>query len=102
MSKVYIIHLHTPLKHAQHYVGYSDHLSQRIEHHRNNTGARLLQVCNQQGIGWDVVVVFKGTRTDERRLKNQKHTARYCPICSTHPHKLAGITHYKTLKGSIP
>lgn len=82
MQQVYIIHLHTPLKHAQHYVGFSRRLSARLAHHKAGTGANFLRVCNELGIQYDVVVTMKGDRALERKLKNTKNVKVYCPICS--------------------
>lgn len=80
---VYLIHFATPLKHARHYIGYTSHgLKERIERHRAGQGARLMQVITEAGIEWDVVKTWpKGTRADERRLKNQKHAWKHCPVC---------------------
>jgi predicted GIY-YIG superfamily endonuclease len=79
---VYILHLQTPLKHAHHYVGFAKNVDERIAHHRNGTGARFTQVCNELGITYEVARVFKGKgRNFERKLKNTNNTKRYCPIC---------------------
>lgn len=83
---VYIIHLNQPLKHARHYVGFANDVQGRFAHHQNGTGARLLQVCNQLGISYQLARVFdKADRTFERHLHNTKNTARYCPLCSADP-----------------
>jgi predicted GIY-YIG superfamily endonuclease len=81
---VYLLHFETPLHHARHYIGYAEHVKRRLEHHRNGTGARLLQVCNERGIAYDLVRTWEGEGRDfERKLKNCKHAARYCPMCNT-------------------
>jgi predicted GIY-YIG superfamily endonuclease len=85
LGEVYIIHLHTPLGHARHYVGFTKHLDKRLAHHRANSGARFLQVCNELKISYTLVVRFAGTKTDERRLKNTNNTSRYCPYCNPKP-----------------
>ena len=90
-GEVYILHLDSPLAHARHYVGWARRLEQRIEHHHQGTGARLLQVCNERGISYRLATHFPGTRRDERRLKNQKNTARYCPVCNDNPYPLKGV-----------
>ena len=85
---VYLIHLDTPLKHARHYVGFSVHVEARLAHHKDGTGARFLQVCNERGINYDIVKVWPGAdRKFERKLKNTHNVARYCPICNKHPRK---------------
>ena len=85
---VYLIHLDTPLKHAQHYVGFSDNVDVRLERHRQGRGARFLRICNQREIHYQLVRVWPdGDRNAERRLHNCKNSRRYCPICSNHPAK---------------
>ena len=85
---IYLIHLQTPYKHARHYLGFSTHLKARLDHHRNGTGARFMQVVTEAGIDWNVVRTWKGTRELERHLKNRHNSGQLCPICSkeTHDH----------------
>lgn len=79
---VYILHFSMKLHHAQHYVGWASRVNDRVEHHRNGTGARLTQVLNELGIAYEVARVFKNAdRSFERKLKNVKNTKFYCPIC---------------------
>lgn len=89
---VYIIHLDQPMsqgldprtgreRFARHYVGYTRSFKQRIDHHRNGTGARMLAVAKERGIPWHVSRVMRGTRFVERKIKNSNHTERYCPSC---------------------
>ena len=80
---VYLIHFKTKLQHARHYVGYADRVKARLAHHRDGTGARILAVCNERGIDYDLARTWEGQgRTFERKLKNCKHAARYCPVCN--------------------
>jgi predicted GIY-YIG superfamily endonuclease len=80
---VYILHFHTPLKHAQHYVGFTkQEVEKRFQEHCNGTGARITQVCNEQGITYEIARVFKGKgRKFERQLKRTHKVKPYCPIC---------------------
>ncbi len=83
---VYLIHLDTPLAHARHYCGFAIHVEERLAHHRAGTGARMLQVCNERGITYELARVWPGAdRTFERALKDTHHTARYCPLCQAVP-----------------
>lgn len=83
---VYLIHFSRPLCHARHYVGWAENVDQRLEHHKNGTGARLLQVLNGLGIEYQIVRTWEGAdRTFERQLKDTHHTDRYCPACHEHP-----------------
>lgn len=87
---VYIIHLARPLNgsKSRHYVGFSKHVEKRLYHHRNGSGSHFLREANRQGIPYVLVVIFAGTKRDERRLKNCKNTAKYCPCCNGSPRHL--------------
>lgn len=78
---IYLVHFAQRYRHARHYLGWAKSLPKRIKHHRSGTGARLLQVVNDQGIPWDVVRTWEGDRHRERQLKNQGGASRLCPVC---------------------
>lgn len=79
---VYLICFDRPFKHARHYLGFAYNLEARIARHRSGDGARLLRAVTAAGIGWQVVRTWPDTsREFERKLKNQKATARLCPVC---------------------
>ena len=79
---VYLIHFDEPYYHARHYLGYSADLEERIRTHRLGRGARLLQVINEAGIGWNVARVWEdGGRDLEQALKSLHNAPRLCPIC---------------------
>src|SRR4051794_35429847 len=79
---VYLAHFSTNLSHARHYLGFATDLAQRMAQHRAGTGARLMEVIKQAGIGWKLVRVWPGDRGLERRLKRRKNTPpRLCPLC---------------------
>lgn len=84
---VYLLHLERPLAgRARHYVGYAEHVEQRLKHHRQGTGARMLAVCNERGIAYHLARVWEGAgKAFERRLKQTHNTARYCPLCCNEP-----------------
>lgn len=89
MATVYLIHLERPISHAKHYLGYTsdDTLQERLQRHKSNRGARLLEVANQQGIDYHVVrtwdnMNWKAARTLERKLKNRHNSPKLCPICN--------------------
>lgn len=82
MTGVYLIHFETPYKHAQHYVGFAKDIAKRLAKHKSGSGARLIQVAQDNGIEWHLARIWKeATRTDERKLKNRGSAKRYCPIC---------------------
>lgn len=81
---VYLIHFDTPYKHAQHYLGFTQNLIQRIAEHKQGTkkASRLMQVIRENNINWDCVRVWYGDRNFERKLKNQKNSRKLCPVCN--------------------
>ena len=91
---VYLLHFQTPIPRgtssrtgqalqAGHYLGYADDLDRRLEAHRSGNGARLMEVIAERGIPFVVARVWpQADRSFERRLKNQKHSPRLCPICN--------------------
>ena len=82
VGTVYLTHFLKPFKHAEHYLGFATNLEARLEHHRKGTGARLMQVIRDAGIGFVLVRTWEGeTRTKERRIKNGGGLNRVCPVC---------------------
>lgn len=82
---VYLIHFDVPLHHARHYIGFCRSyagLETRFEYHSRGQGSRLLRAV---GTGWKLVRLWKGSRDDERRLKNRKEAPALCPVCSPKP-----------------
>ena len=78
----YLVHLHAPFGHAQHYLGWSADPPWRLRHHAAGTGSNLLRHVRLAGIGWSLVRVWPGaTRTVERSLHKQGGASRLCPYC---------------------
>lgn len=69
---------------VSHYLGYAEHDPYaRIAQHQEGRGARLTQVVVHTGIELIPAQIWmSGTRKDERRLKNRKNAARFCPLCN--------------------
>jgi class 3 adenylate cyclase len=82
----YLIHMDRPLggpvHFAQHYLGSTTNLAQRLETHREGRGARILAAANVRGIAYDVVRTWDGGREVERRIKRLRNAPRLCPACS--------------------
>jgi hypothetical protein len=72
----------TNCRQVQHW---TDDLLARLDRHAKGTGARLLEVITQAGIGFTLVRVCEGTRRTERAIKNAGGTPRYCPACTPRP-----------------
>ena len=81
---VYLIHFDTKLSgKAQHYIGYTESLVQRISQHRAKKGAKILAECVRRKIGFQVVRVWdEGNMSLERKLKNYKKSSQLCPFCN--------------------
>lgn len=80
-NKVYLIHLDKPLKHARHYVGFSEDLPGRLQKHRNGQGATFMKAIAKERISWHVSRIWDGDRTFERMLKDQHNASHLCPTC---------------------
>ena len=83
----YLIHLDQrlgsdhPNGGAQHYLGTTINLPQRLESHREGRGARILAAAVERGIGFDVVRTWEGGREEEKRLKAFHNAPKFCPVC---------------------
>jgi hypothetical protein len=78
----YLIHFDRPYKHATHLLEWSQNLERRLAHHANGTGANLMRVIGEAGIGWELARVWEGgTRQTELKLKRQGGKSRMCPLC---------------------
>lgn len=85
---VYLIHFTRPISPdspCRHYVGFCKDLAARIQQHERGNGARLLEVAGERGIAWRVARVWRGSRRDERAIKDRHNTPRYCPLCNPNP-----------------
>lgn len=83
IGSVYLVHFARPYHGAQHYLGFSTNIPQRIKAHRAGRGAPLLGVITRRGIGWRVVRIWK--RRDgyfEQFLKHNHALRELCPVCS--------------------
>lgn len=79
---VYILHFNQEYKGCRHYIGYCKNLDDRVKEHRNGKGSPLVKAVINAGIDFSAHVVDQtGTRIAERKLKNQKHSNRFCPVC---------------------
>ena len=78
---VYLLHFNQPYRHARHYTGWTLDLGSRIANHTAGTGARLVEVIIDAGIGFVVARTWPGDRNRERQLKRQGGASRRCPIC---------------------
>jgi hypothetical protein len=78
---IYTLHFEMRYAHAGHYTGWALDLDARLAEHARGTGARLMAVIKDAGIGFVLADVRRGDRYLERRLKNRGGASRRCPIC---------------------
>lgn len=79
---VYLLHFDRPYRHARHYIGCSDDIERRLDHHRRGRGANLLRIVVAAGIRFDISRIWPGEgRTFERQLKRRGGATRHCPAC---------------------
>jgi hypothetical protein len=75
---------------AQHYIGWTSDLPERIADHTANlrpqpgTGrvAKIVAHVQRQGIGFKVARTWPGGRGLERQLKNRRNAPKLCPFCN--------------------
>ena len=85
LGVIYMLHFHQPYRHARHYVGWTTDLLDRLDRHASGTGARLVEIIWQAGIGFTLIRICEGTRHRERAIKHAGGAPRYCPACTTRP-----------------
>lgn len=86
----YLLHFEKPYKHARHYLGWTNDLESRMNAHLEGTGARLLEVITENGIGFSLVRTWPDTTlNDERKLKSMKKNVKLCPLCTPRERKTA-------------
>jgi len=79
---VYLLHFDEPYKHARHCIGWTRDVDARLDDHRAGSGARLLRVLKDNGIGFTLARTWIGvSRARERQIKKQGGASRCCPMC---------------------
>ena len=78
---VYLLHFDRPYQHAKHYLGSCQDLERRLTQHGKGRGARLLEVVQAVGMGWQLARTWCGGTHRERQRNNQGGASRLCPIC---------------------
>ena len=94
MGKIYLIHLDRPFQEkVSHYIGYTDReVEQRLQDHKNGRGARLLNAVNKAKISYIVVRIWEDVdKYFERKLKKQKNSKRFCPVCNPQKYIRRGL-----------
>jgi predicted GIY-YIG superfamily endonuclease len=84
MGIVYLLHFESKLHHAQHYLGYTSDLDQRLQQHRlGRSGAGLVRAFFEREITFVLAHTWVGSRALERHFKQHWHAGpRLCPLCN--------------------
>jgi predicted GIY-YIG superfamily endonuclease len=78
----YLLHFDRKIHGAQHYLGYSVHITRRLRQHLHGAGARLVRQALRAGITVELVRVWTtDDRKQERALKKTRTPKSYCPKC---------------------
>ena len=78
----YLLHFDRKIHGAQHYLGYSVHITRRLRQHLDGAGARLVRQALRAGITVELVRIWTtDDRTQERALKKTRTPKSYCPKC---------------------
>lgn len=87
---VYILHFDTPLAHAQHYVGLTNNLRQRLNAHASGNGSNLTKELFNLDKPWQLAALFQTTNANARRveknIKDTNNAANFCGICNAEPY----------------
>ncbi len=78
---IYLLHFSRPFHHAQHYLGWTASLPDRLDRHESGHGAKIISAALKTGITTTLVRLWVGTRFLERKLKNGHNSPRLCPVC---------------------
>jgi hypothetical protein len=83
---LYLLHIDPPYRHARHYLGFTARatLAARLTEHAlcGSKASPLLKAAMRAGCIVSIARIWQdGTRTHERRLKQQGGLSRHCPVC---------------------
>lgn len=82
MGTIYLLHFTKPLRHAQHYLGWTAQAPEdRAVEHLTGRGTPLVRAVVNAGEGVELVRTWTGDRAFERELKNRHNARGLCPIC---------------------
>ena len=82
-GSVYLVHFDRRYHGAQHYIGFSTNVAERVKAHRAGRGAPLLKAITEHGIRWRVVRQWrKKDGYFEQELKRRFASRELCPVCS--------------------
>ena len=95
---VYVLHFDKPLCHAQHYIGCTCDVRQRLITHAQGRGARIVAAAMEQGITWRLAALgvthVAGMRRIERQLKEWHGCKEQCSLCTAEPRAIPGTKGY--------
>lgn len=93
---VYVLHFNEPIAHAQHYIGCTENLFERLTTHAQGRGATIVKECLCRGIGFRVGAVgmcnLTELRSIERGAKDWHGASEFCEVCNAESRRIPGTT----------
>ena len=87
---IYLIHFEKKISHAQHYVGATRNLKNRLSDHAKGDGAKITAAARSYGIEWRLARLWKSDSFSvESQIKKMKNGPKYCPICNEFAERVA-------------
>lgn len=89
---VYLLHIYPPFKHAKHYIGFTtqevteEKILRRVTEHKRGrkSSSPMLRAALAAGCTLKLAKVWPtADRNFERKLKNRKNSAAFCPCCNS-------------------
>lgn len=83
--EVYLLHFEPPLNRARHYIGSTTtrNMNRRMRDHTSQRGAKIVAAAIKNGCAiFQARIWTQQSRAFERRLKNNGHFEKLCPLCS--------------------
>lgn len=86
---LYVIHFDHKRHHAQHYMGASNNLFQRLKDHATGRAAKLTKALWEDSEEWELAAIYKPKPTVttpifdlETKAKRAHATITFCPLCN--------------------
>lgn len=80
---IYLLHYKDKMSHAQHYVGWTNDIENRIFEHieGKQDKCKLTYEFAKRNIPFVISKLWYGTRNDERAIKKHKSQPKHCTCC---------------------
>jgi predicted GIY-YIG superfamily endonuclease len=92
MPYVYLLHFETPLKHAQHYLGSTKTLRDRMKKHRENPDPHIIKNGFKHtpfvvARTWKFGGIWNARKFESHLKRTYKNARKLCPLCKEEKRK---------------